>query len=97
MPRRIAPHGLDQHFLADLARIEAGLTVLDDHCAGVAWVLDRPEADEETVVAQMPGQLLLRDAHVAFPLGDALDLRGAGLAGELQRGLQWLVGLGIEA
>src|ERR1700722_19484023 len=97
MPRRIAPHGLDQHFLADLAGIEAGLAVLDDYRAGIARGLDGPEADEETVAAQMPGQLVLRDAHVAFALGDALDLRGAGLAGKLQRGFQRLAGLGIEA
>src|SRR6187402_3180772 len=78
--RRIALHRLEQDVAADRARGGAArLAVLDDDGAGVARVVVRSDADEQRVMAQMPGQLVLGDAHVALALGDALDLRGAGL------------------
>src|SRR5215475_11529514 len=89
--RRVALHGLDQHVAADRAGGgAAGHAVLDDDGAGIARIGDRPPADEQRVVAQMPGQRGLGDAHVALALGDALDLGSTGLAGEHQLGRQRL-------
>src|SRR6185437_16080141 len=79
--RGIALHGLEQHVAADRAGGRAARhAVLDDHRAGIARIVDRPEADEQRVVAQVPGQRGLGDAHLAFVLCDALDRHGAGQA-----------------
>src|SRR4029434_660139 len=95
--RRVALHDLEQHVAADRARRGAtGLAVLDDDGAGIARIVDRRVADEQRVVAQMPGQLVLGDAHVALALGDALDLGGAGLASEPELRFDRLV-VGVEA
>src|SRR5579883_1731984 len=55
--RGIALHGLDQHVAADRAGGGAARhAVLDDDGAGIARIGDGAPADEQRVVAQVPGQ-----------------------------------------
>src|SRR5262249_13505638 len=95
--RGIALHGLDQHVAADRTGGRAARhALLDDYGTRTARLVGGAEADEQRVMAQVPRQHRLGDAHVALALGDALYLRRAGLAGETELRFEQLA-LGIDA